>query len=342
MILKINNKKYEYYRAVDISLKYDSLASTFSFQLYHTPENPDHKALFKPLQYYPCVIEHEGEVLVTGTLLNMGTTHAPEKELATIAGYSLPGILEDCQIPASVYPLQSGGLTLKQITEKILKPFGLKLVVDDNVAAKVNKAFVISKANDRQTCKSYLTELANQRHVILTHDEKGRVLLTEAKANMEPVLHIEEGVEGVVRIELDINGQGMHSTITVQRQKTKSNPNSSQHTATNPYVTKYRPFIDRLNGGEDINTEQAAKNLLAVELKNVRLKVDLDRWKINGKMLKPNMVITVISPENSIYKKTKFFVEQVDLSGANGVENATLTCYLPEVYNGKTPKNIFE
>jgi hypothetical protein len=49
-----------------------------------------------------------------------------------------------------------------------------------------------------------------------------------------------------------------------------------------------------------------------------------------------NMVNIVIN------SPTKFFIESVDYTGSESINECTLNCVIPEVYNWQTPKNFFE
>lgn len=340
MILKVGSKSVDFFNDISVTLDYNSVASTFSFSFYFNPENEAHKVICKPLSYASVTIEHNGELLITGTLLNIEFNDSANKELCTLSGYSKTGVLEDCEIPKSAYPLQSDGISLKAIAEKIVKPFDIKLVVDASVASKADAKYTISKASDRQTCKAYLTELANEKHIILTHNEKGELLLTEAKSVQKPFFDFGKGMAGI-RYSLQVSGQAMHSDIIVQRQVTIKNPNAAIAENTNPYVNVFRPRVQRQTSGDATNTKLAARNAISEELRNIKLTIEVDRWDINGKIIRPNTIITILNEDLYLYNRTNFFIESVSFKGNNDVEAATLTCVLPECYNNQTPKNVF-
>lgn len=356
MELKVKNKNgvltVKNFNNFSVTLKYDSIGSTFSFNVLFDEKNKAQAEFLSACQFNDCTIEHNGKLLITGTLLAHSFKRAAQKELVQIAGYSKPGVFEDCEIPTSLYPLQTDGLTLKQIIERLIKPFDIKLVVKDNVngdilketvTQKADKAIKKTTASESQNIKSYMTELTKQRHIILTHDNKGNLVLTEARTDLEPIFHIQDGIIGT-EINVSISGQSMHSEITVIKQADSDGGNSAQYTIKNPYcTTKFRPKVVKIDSGDDLTIEQAAINALAEELKeSVKLVITTDRWEVKENMILPNNVITVLSPSNWIYETTTFFIEEVTLTGDEKKTTAVLTCVLPEVYNGKSPKkNIF-
>lgn len=344
MILKIKGKKVDFFNSFALSLRYDSVASAFSFNYYFDPNNPDHKEIAKPCDYPIVEVEHNNEQLLRGYLLSNTFKHSSVMELAAFGGYSLPGVLEDVEIPTSLYPLQSNNLSLKQIAEKLLKPFDINLIVDNSVSSKVNSKFDVSTANDKQSIKSYLTELAAQKNIVISHNSNGDLWFTEAKTTLKPIINFEPGIPNT-SMDLAINGQMMHSEITLQKQAAIEGGNAGEQSIKNPYAsTVYRPKVKSQSSGDDNDTGKAAKNSLSEELKGIVLKIETDRWEIDGKIIKPNNTITVINPSLYLYNKTTFFIEQVDLKGSNTEADyrATLTCVLPEVYNNSTPKNIFK
>lgn len=341
MILKAGNKQLSTYNDVHLQLNYEGVASAFSFVFLFDPGNAEQKDMFRPGSFTPVTIEHDGELLLTGMILASEFNSSATKQLVRVSGYSKTGVLEDCEIPVSAYPLQQNKLTLKQIAEKIIKPFGLKLVIDNSVSNEANKVIAKSTSDDNQTVRSYLTALANNRQVIVSHTAKGELLFTREQVNQAPVYHF-DGSFPAINMNLFFDGQRMHDKISLIKQATKRGKgNAGQTTISNPYVSVFRPTVKRQTSGKDVDTGMGARNILSAELKGIELTIELDRWSINGNLVKPNQVITVTNPELHIYNKAKFFIAGVTYKGNQEAQTAVLKCVLPEVYNGDTPKNIF-
>ena len=348
MNLKIENTNIEFFNSFNLAIKFDSVASAFSFDFYYNPENPQHKALFKPGTYRRCIVEHNGQLLITGTLISDSASTAAAKELNGMGGYSLPGVLEDCNIPVSLYPLQSDGLSLRQIAQKLIKPFSLTMVVDSAVASLMDQVFTTSTADTSQSIKSYLCELASQKNINVTHNPQGHLLFTKAKTGGVPILDIDmSGESGSVQstictsMKRSLNGQAMHSSITVIKQADSSGGNAGQSSINNPYATVFRPMVKVQSSGTDNSTAAAARNALSDELKNLKFTLELNTWEIDGQLIMPNNLITVKNPELAIDKKTTLFIESITYTGNEKIDTCTLTCVVPEVYNTATPKNIF-
>jgi len=345
MIIKVKNKKYDFWDEFRVSLVYDSVGSVFSFVGLFDPDFADHKELFRPLSYPSISIEHNEQTLLTGTILTHRFNVSAIPNNTSLQGYSTPGVLQDSQIPVSLYPLQSDKRTLTEIADRLVKKFGVSLEVDDIVSSEMNKKFDVSIANEGDTVAGYLNSLASQRNIVLSHTKDGALLFTRAKTTGTPKARFEEGAPGV-SISLNTSGQKMTQEITVQRQESIKGKNAGESTLTNPFIPVFRSRVKSQSSGDDNETESAAKSVLAAQLKNIKLTIKTDRWEWlsdqNSEVMTPNNIITVISPNNFIYNETRFFVEAVELTGDRKKETAVLTCVLPEVYSRETPQNIFE
>lgn len=369
---RLRNRKVEKFNSFKISLKYNSIASTFSFDFYFDPDIFELKEMACIGHYHLCTLTHNGERFLTGQILSEGFNNSSIRELVAIGGYSLPGILEDCSTPTKsaidaalskgnlklpqgavipyAYPLQADGLTLRQITQKLIAPFNLTMVVDPAVADKMDEIFDETTAEAKDSIKNYLTALATQKNINLTHNDRGQLFFTRVRTDLKPILNFDVPKGGLpgVSMKLDFNGQAMHSQITVVKQgdvdaEDGNVPNAGENTVNNPYVfTIFRPKTIIQSSGNNLDTELAAKNARAEELKNLTLTITIDRWDINEKLIRPNNVLSVKNPEVYLFKKTNWFIESIDYSGDQKELTAILHCVLPSVYDGTEPVYIFQ
>lgn len=342
MNLKLNNKDFYGFSDFSLTLNYGAVASAFSLGLYFDPYNADHKKLLRPGAYTEARVEHNGELLITGPLLSPTFTDSPAKQLVKIGGYSRPGVLEDCEPPLSIYPLEFQKLSLREIADKLLAPFQLSYTYTNTVAAEMNEVYETVDAKNTQSVKAFLSELAAQKNIVISHTPAGQLLFTRARTDRTPIIDLDNGGMPGTEISLSFNGQAMHHEITVFKEAAADAGNAGEATISNPYVSAYRPKVMVQSSGTDVDTSLAAKTALAAQLKNIKLTVQTDRWEVNGAVIKPNNIISVRSPELFLYNKTRWFIESVALKGNEKQTTATLTCVLPEVYSGETPKNIFE
>lgn len=339
---RIRNREVNFFKEFNIQLLYNSLANTFTFKYYFNPDNQEHIDLACIGHYHEAQLEHNGETLLTGYILNEKFNDSDKKEITSFAGYSLTGVLQDCQIPPELYPLQSNKLSLKEIADKLVKPFGIKVVVDPAVLSKVNEVFEQTTAKESQTIGAYLDELSRQKGVVLSHTEKGELLFTRANTSGNPILNFDGGIP-FTSMELEFQGQGMHSHITVVKQADMDGGNAGEYTIKNPYVPfVFRPKVIMQSSGTDVDSETVAKAALASELRGLKLIITTDRWEVDGKVIKPNNIIKVLNPEVYLFKPSRWYIESVQLKGNETQTVAILTCVLPEAYSNEKPKYLFE
>lgn len=349
MILKINdrleNKQVDFFDSFTLTLRHDAIASSFGFSGYFNPDNQEHVDIYCIGHYHIVTLFHNGELLLTGNILKEEFSSSKEKKLVTFTGGSLTDVLEHCEIPTSLYPLQSDSLSLRQIAQKLLAPFKIQMVVDSSVAQLMDGIFDTSTAKETQTIKGYLTELAKQKNILITHNEKGQLVFTKAGKNKTPILNYGDDGLPCPDMKLNFDGQAMHSHITViKEQDPDGGGNAGESTVRNPFVINsvYRPKVVVQSSGDDNDTEQAAKNILAAELQNLKLMITTDRWELDGKVIKPGNYITVVNPDAYLQKRSTWFIEQVDLKGDSQSTTAVLTCVIPEVYNGNPPNYLWK
>lgn len=371
-------RRIEKFNNFSFKMHYDSVASTFSLQFYFDENNPDHKELACVSHYHECHIEHNGERLMTGFILSQKFTHSPEATMVNLAGYSKAGVLGDCKIPLSLYPLQIDNQSLKQIATKIASYFKLKVIVDELAKSKDSKEIIVEddspdptaspdydvrlaslevkdasptekmdknykrvKAAEKQTALQFLADLAFQRNIVMTHNENGDILFTVPDTNQKAVSHFEVGINAT-NLEMTFDGQKIHSHHTAIKEAPADGGNNSYKTIRNPLVPiVYRPTVIIQNSGDDQDTLGVAQAARAEELRNITLDIDTAFWELQGKIIRPGSLITAKIPQLYLYKKAKWFVESVEFKGDSESLTASMRCVLPCCYDNSLPINIF-
>lgn len=341
MKLKINDRirirQIDLFNEVRILLRYDAVASTFAFKFFFDPNVIELKELACIGHYHICTIEHNGELLITGNVFSEGFMYSNKKDMVQISGYSLTGFLEDCEIPPSV-PLQFESLGLSDIAAAVCKPFGLNVITDPIVADVCQELFDEVDCKRSDNIKSFLSHLAQQKNVVISHDNYGNLKLTRLSPSLKPIFHFDGGIPAT-SMTMSFNGQGMHSDIWVTEDADLDSDNAGQGYVKNPYVinTVFRPKVVIQKSGTLNNSQQAAQNILAQELKNLELTITTDRWIVNNKIWRPGQLITVLNPNIYLFKKTPWVIESVELKGDQKENIAILKCVPPEVFNGVYP-----
>lgn len=365
MKAKVNGKYFVFFNEVVISTTLDTLASTFTFLAWYDPTIPGHNELFKPLSYAKIEFFDDSgttdKLLSTGTITHWSFKSDNEPSLVQLSGYSLPGVLDDCQIPYRLYPLESDNRTLEQIATRLIQPFGLKLIVYDSVAKECAQVIAKTVAKVDETIKDYLCKVANQKNVVISHDIHGNMIMFRPNSKAQPKLFLND--QNTLSMDLAIDGTRLHSDITTLRQPSRgdnagnqfedetdlnniSNPDapkgkvfkiSSIDTVKNPLVTVYRPYVNRLTKLSFYDTHRACLNMRAAELKNIRVAFELDHWE----PISVGDIIEVLNPEIFIVNKVKMVLETTEIQESSKSKTMKGTLVLLETFTGDEPQNIF-
>ena len=335
--LKLNGEFYEYFTNFSISLKFNSIASDFNINAYFNPFNEAQKKLFKPLSGVDIKLYDDDALLFVGTILNVKFSRKTTQQLVTISGYSKTGILENCNIPLDLYPLESNNLSLYEIAKKLCKKFGIGVIVSSAVKTEANKIIEKTSAKASETIKEYLSRLCNERNIVLTHTATGSIVLTKANTSQKASWVYDESDDKVLSINGSVQGQQMHSSVSVIRQASIKTDNAGESKSSNIFVSQYKPLIKIQSSGTDNDTVNASVKAVLSELKNIKFTVEYD-----GFIHRPNTIIEIKEPFVYLYDKTRLFVESVTVKGDNRSMISSVEAVIPETYSGVLPsKNIF-
>ena len=339
MKIKIENKFFNHFSNLTLKFNLDTFASVFSFDARFDPFNVEHQKIFKPLTYPKIeIFSNDMDLLLTGNIVNNDFTSTKTPQLVSFSGYTKSGILEDVTIPDSVYPLEKNNQSLSEISDQLLKPFGIGQLIESNVANEMNLVYEKAVAQPTQSVASFLTQLASQRNIVIGHTKKGDVYYFKAFIGSKPVKSYDES--NLLSSKMAINGRAFHSDITVRRQPSDENVGvSTVDGVKNPNVEQIRSVCKILSSGDDTSTIEAAQNVLAAELRGIQLALELP--KIDYELL-CGQIIEFINPELFIYKKQKFVINEIIYKEDSGADTMTINCLTPEAFTGGIPTNIFE
>lgn len=339
MKIKVNNQFLNFFDNLVINLSLDSFASSFSFVTRFNPNNNTHKALFKPLSFNRVQIyTNEDKLLLNGFFVNHSFRSSNQPQLINISGYSKAGVLEDVTIPVDQYPLEKNNVNLNEITDALINPFGISKVVRQSALNDMILNYEKAVASPSQSIKAFISDLASQRNVIISHNSNGDLVFFKSLQTSKPKRTYNKS--NVIGMDLNVRGQGIHSEISVIRQPSDDNSGvETVDTVFNNLVAKKRSFTSVLNSGLDTDTGKAANNVLASELTNITLNINLH--KIDHDLI-PGDLISIQNDEVYLYKPSKFIIDSVTINEKSDSETMSLNCLLPEVLSGNNPINIFK
>jgi prophage tail gpP-like protein len=215
----------------------------------------------------------------------------------------------------------------------------------------------ITRANANKiqtTTKTYVREDVLSTATLDVYNDPGNVYQSQTvdfTARRTLYDFNETGQTTWTNVEFNINGQSIHTYISVIGQAQDPSVSSANalafginilgtfvNTTTDLgnkklFHSHLRFRMEQQRSGDDNDTPLTARAILGDELKNITLTFTIKGWTLNGNLIKPNQLITVINPNIYLYNKTTFFITQVVLFGNEKTETATITCVLVECFN---------
>ncbi|MDA3816943.1 MAG: hypothetical protein PF486_06160 [Prolixibacteraceae bacterium] len=325
--LIIEGKEYFGFTIDNLSLPYNTIASSFSFSGLD-----DYSPI--PLQYPEVKIYNDDDLILTGYIVNQKYAASERPHLISVSGYSKSGILEDCTIPLSAMPMECDNMSLREICNKLLPLYNIKFTMEKVVLPLMNKKFEKVNFDYDKSIKTIIVNLAKERGVYVNHLTDGYVHFTDSSSdNLEVVEHFED--YGVKSMSLNVNGQSMHRYITVVAPADEEGVVNGEHTIENPYINVEKHIIKKLDDGSSMDVKEYARFSLGLELRSIYLKIN------TTKFVKSGQIISVKSDKLKIPKDTIFFIERTYAKTDPAGDYYELSCVLKDCYSKKPVKNVF-
>ncbi len=334
--LYINNKEYKYFTGLSVDLNYTGFVSTFQFNAPFDSESDDHKVLFKPLSYNEVKIYFNDRLVLTGPIVSNNFEDESKPTNTTFSGYSKSGILQDVNIPVSLYPIESKDRTLKEIIERLIKPFGIKLSFK-----ATDKKYEKTVASEGDTIGDYIHKLCDQRNLRLSHDVNGNLLVSEIKQKNNQIKTTFNNDFKANKANLYVDGQSIFSEYIGLKQT--SIKNNVQAESVKKFPIAYRPKVNVQQDGAQGDIEAFTKSMRAAGGRALSLTLNLDRWtNYADEIYLPGDVVNYQNNELFLYKLNRWFIESVSLREENKQELATLNLVPDWVIYDVEPVNPFE
>lgn len=333
--IEIDEKRFEFWTQLRIKRSIDSL-DAISFTAPFEPNAPGYRETFRPYAYKPLRVYVGITPLLTGTAISMHPSSANNGDIITVSGYSLPGVLQDCTAPASSFPLEFSGITLKDIARAVAAPFGLTVDFADEPGDKFDQ--IAMKPTDRVF--DFLADLARQRNLIISSTENGELRFWRSKPAGNPVATLEHGKSPVMSIDPNFNEQEYYSHITGISFVATGVP-GAQYTDKNPYLPgTVRPFTFGASDTDNIDIKTAVNAKIGRMFTNaISYRVEVASWRDTGGALwQPNTTINIYAPPVFVYNKYNFILRSVEFLRDRDSESAILELVPPGGFEGKIPE----
>lgn len=339
--LVIDGLEFIGWGVIEFTRSMDSFGS-FNFNSVWEPDNRSFRDVYRPFKYQSVAVFEGRELLFNGTTLEVTPSETSSERIVQAAGYSLPGVINDCNAPISALPLERDVQDLQQIATALLDPFGLTLEFDGDPGPTFDREAI--EPTDK--IYNYLIKLAKQRKLIITDTPEGACKFHTEVTPGKPVAIFNDGDPAILAITPQFNSQDYYSHVTGQSATFFSSADADAggvYTVVNSRLSGVlRPFTfqpdDTLVGDTKTAVEAKAGRMFAGAVSYL---ITIPSWRDpNGKLWTPNTTIKIRKPSAMIYNLYEFLIRKVAYRRTSTEEIATLTLVLPGVFSGKIPDSL--
>ena len=122
--IRIDGEIFTFWESVSFSRSIDGIHQVVFTAPFESSDS-NFQRIFKPFSYKIVEMFVGGVLEFTGRMIVPAPSLEANRKSLTLMCYSLPGVLVDCQIPSSVYPVEYIGINLTEIATSICESFGL-------------------------------------------------------------------------------------------------------------------------------------------------------------------------------------------------------------------------
>lgn len=326
--------EFKFWSSIEITRSIDTF-DTFSFGAPFDEDSFLRKTI-KPLQFNDGQILIDDELLSTIILVNPTPTLTSDDNSIIVTGYSKPGVMNDCSVKFSNYPLEFDGQTLKQIATTLAGFYDVDVEFSESSGATFEKA----KLEVGESPFDFLIKLAKLRGFLISNTTDGKMLFWKAASNPRTTI-LRQGSTPLLSVTPNINSQGYYSEIT-GLSPAEFGKDTESVTVNNPRTSTNRPLVYRtkqqLSGADLQNAVKWKMGLMFANAIKYSITVQGIRDQ-NGLIWEPNTYINLTAPGAYVNNETTFLIKSLSISKSDS-ETTTMNLVLPESYSGQIPERL--
>lgn len=331
----IDGRRFRFWENIRVTRSIDAM-DVLEFSAPFESGLQTFRETFRPFSYKPVVVTVGGVPLFTGTMIGSMPAVDSTRRAIVVSAYSTPGVLNDCTAPASAYPIEYNDQGLREIATTLAQPFGIAVSFDADQGAVFERA----ASGTTEKVLDFLTKLAQQRGLIISSDEKGKLLIQQSVNGGAPVAVLSQGASPVLSVTPFFNPQQYYSHVT-GIDPVIVGLEGSQFTVKNSRLQGVvRPITfdapDSSGGGINSAVRAKAGRMFG---SMASYSIDVSTWRDPaGNLWKPNTSVKLQAPGAMIYSSYEFIVRSVTFSKDAGAEVATLNLVIPGSFSGQLPE----
>jgi prophage tail gpP-like protein len=335
----IDGNKFVGFTGYNIELSFDSL-DKFTFTAPYDTKIKELKDAITPFAFKSCEVYYNDILFFKGALLTPDPELTDQSSEITLHGYPLCGVLNDCMIPPTKYPLQCRGINIKSIAEAACEPYSIPVVFEGEVGPDFTEVSI----EPTEKILDFLSRLAKQRNLLFTNNEKGQLVFFNPKSE-KAFVSFTEGKTPLISLKPKFKAQDFYSHITGFG-KTDSDYDSASWTYENKYLTSkgiIRHLSLTIDDAETISDIENATKAHAGRMFADCVNFDLlceDHVNEKKEVFKKGMTVCVYAPKAMIFKETNFIARNIKLSKTKEGKTSEMELVLPGSYTGDIPEAL--
>ncbi|MCL2381357.1 MAG: LysM peptidoglycan-binding domain-containing protein [Treponema sp.] len=335
--IKIDGKNFTGFTSYELTLSYDSF-DTFSFQAPYSNAMKELQTAITPFTFKPCEIYYDGALILRGNLLT------PDPELTgvsgeiTLQGYPVCGILNDCAVPPTNYPLQVMGINMRGIAEAACEPYNIPVIFDGDIGPEFTEVSI----EPTEKIMSFLTKLAKQRNLLFTNTPRGELLFFTPK-DKKAFVFFTEGTLPMLSLTSKFTAQEFYSHIT-GFSKTAAEYPSFSYTLENRYLINkgimrhHSIIVDDAENLSDLqNAVEAYGGRMFADCVSYELECDTHHNNDGGRFQK-GMTVCIHAPTAMITRETNFTARKITFTRTTEGKKSKINLVLPGSFTGNLPE----
>ncbi|MDZ7922707.1 MAG: hypothetical protein U5M23_01320 [Marinagarivorans sp.] len=334
----IDGERFRFWSRLQITNEIDGI-STFQFSAPFEPDNEIFRRVFRPLSFKKVQITVGGSPLFTGTLVDVTPSIDPDANTIEISGYSTIGVLADCTQAESTLNLDFEGMTLADIATALCAPFGIGVVTRADVGPAFADGVAIQPSDN---VWQFLTDLAQQRGLILSNDDLGNLTISNGAARGQPVARLEQGQPPLISIAPRFSAQDYYSHLTGLSPMSIED-DGGRVTELNPHLSvPLRPLSFVANDIDGAALGSATRGKMGRMIANaITYSVDVATWRDQaGSLFSPQTLVTLIAPRAMIYSNYTFMIRSVSFNRDGSSASASLELVLAGSFTDRVPARL--
>lgn len=333
----IDGRRFRFWESARIMRSIDSM-DTIELTAPFDHEAPGFRETFRPLGFQQVLVYVGGEKLFSGTAVLITPSIDSDKKTVQMAGYSIPGVLNDCTSPADTEFREFDGFNLRDIASSLCAPFGLSVKFDAEPGSVFDRV-----ANDPdKKVLPFLIDLAQQRNLVVSSSEDGQLLCRQSVATGSPVAVLRQGEPPLVSVLPSFSPQDYYSHITAI-EPVATGADGSQYTVKNSRLKGVtRPFNFLVEDTQTGDIKQAAEAKASRMFAGaVSYGATVVGWRDPaGNLWKPNTTIKLLAPDAMVYTEYEFAIRSVVFERGSEQSTASLELVLPGSFRGELPESL--